>query len=203
MKYKWNYKYAQSSQPLFGENPSLICQEYKNLPAVELSPSLFVGDGEGRNSRFIANSNIDVTAIDFSEVATRKALEVDTKLGLRVNRYIADAKDWNDKNIKFQSCFMIFLHVPKKERKTIFSNIKRNLHIGGSLFIEGFSVQHMQYHSGGPRDPNLLYDTELIVKELSSFALIKSNVTEEFLNNAPGHVGLASINRLHFTKTKP
>ena len=110
MKYKWNYKYAQSSQPLFGENPSLICQEYKNLPAVELSPSLFVGDGEGRNSRFIANSNIDVTAIDFSGVATKKALKVDKKLGVQVNRYIADAKYWNDKNKKFQSCFMIFLH---------------------------------------------------------------------------------------------
>ena len=203
MRYKWNYKYAQSTQALFGENPSLICQEYKNLPAIDLSPSLFIGDGEGRNSRFIANSNIDVTAIDFSEVATKKALEVDKKLGLRVNRYIADAKYWNNKNIKFQSCFMIFLHVPKKERQTIFSNIKRNLHTGGNLFIEGFSVQQMQYDSGGPRDPNLLYDTQTIIKELSSFTLIKSNITEEFLNDAPGHVGLASINRLHFTKTKP
>ena len=203
MKYKWNYKYAQSAQLLFGENPSSICQEYKNLPAIDLSPSLFIGDGEGRNSRFIANSNIDVTAIDFSEVATKKALEVDKKLGVRVNRYIADAKYWNDKSIKFQSCFMIFLHVPKKERQTIFSNIKKNLHIGGNLFIEGFSVQQMQYHSGGPGDPNLLYDTELIKKELSSFSLIKSNVTEEFLNDAPGHVGLASISRLHFTKTIP
>lgn len=203
MKYKWNYKYAQSGQPLFGENPSLICQEYKNLPTIDLSPSLFIGDGEGRNSRFIANSNIDVTAIDFSEVATKKALEVDKKLGLRVNRYIADAKYWSNKNLKFQSCFMIFLHVPKKERQTIFSNIKRNLHTGGSLFIEGFSVKQMQYHSGGPRDPNLLYDTQTIIKELSSFTLIKSNITEEFLNDAPGHVGLASINRLHFTKTKP
>ena len=203
MKYKWNYKYAQSTQPLFGENPSLICQEYKNLPAIELSPSLFIGDGEGRNSRFIAKSNIDVTAIDFSEVATKKALDEDKKLGIQVNRYIADAKYWNDKNKKFQSCFMIFLHVPEKERQAIFSNIKKNLHMGGSLFIEGFSVQQMLYHSGGPRDPNLLYDTQLIIKELSSFTLIKSIITEEFLNDAPGHVGLASINRLHFTKTIP
>ena len=59
------------------------------------------------------------------------------------------------------------------------------------------------YTSPSPRDPNLLYDTELIIKELSSFSLIKSNVTEEFLNDAPGHVGLASISRLHFTKTIP
>ena len=33
--------------------------------------------------------------------------------------------------------------------------------------------------------------------------LAEANITEEFLNDAPGHVGLASINRLHFTKTKP
>ena len=203
MKYKWNYKYAQSTQPLFGESPSLICQEYKNLPAIDLSPSLFIGDGEGRNSRFIANSNIDVTAIDFSKVATKKALDEDKKLGIQVKRYIADAKYWNDKNKKFQSCFMIFLNVPEKERQAIFSNIKKNLHMGGSLFIEGFSVQQMLYHSGGPRDPNLLYDTQTIIEELSSFTLIKSIITEEFLNDAPGHVGLASINRLHFTKTIP
>ncbi len=72
-------------------------------------------------------------------MATKKVLEVDKKFGLQVNRYIADAKYWNDKNIKFQSCFMIFLHVPKKERQTIFSNINKNLHLGGKLFIEGFS----------------------------------------------------------------
>ncbi len=55
--------------------PSLICEELKNLPAVDLRPSLFIGDGEGRNSRFIANSNIDVTAIDFQKWQQKRCLK--------------------------------------------------------------------------------------------------------------------------------
>ena len=67
MNEKWNKKYAQSPLPLFGNKPSFICQQSLAIDTQALSPCLFIGDGEGRNSRYMATSDIKVTAIDFSD----------------------------------------------------------------------------------------------------------------------------------------
>lgn len=201
MNEKWNKKYAQSSLPLFGNKPSFICEKSLAIDNKELSPCLFIGDGEGRNSRYMAASDIEVTAIDFSEIATRKAREADYKSGLQITRMVADASKWSACDQKFKCCFMIFVHVAAHEREAIFLNISSMLHEGAHFFMEGFSQAHLKHRSLGPSDSSLLYDTETIIHQLPSFRIIKSTVTDEILDDAPGHVGLASISRLHFTKT--
>ena len=96
---------------------------------------------------------------------------------------------------------MIFVHVATYERQAIFSNISNMLHKGGHFFMEGFSQAHLKHRSFGPSDMGVLYDAKTIIHQLPSFKLITSTVTDEILDDAPGHVGLASISRLHFTKT--
>jgi 2-polyprenyl-3-methyl-5-hydroxy-6-metoxy-1,4-benzoquinol methylase len=202
MNEKWNKKYAQSPLPLFGNKPSFICKKSLIIDKKELSPCLFIGDGEGRNSRYMAASEIDVTAIDLSEVATSKARDADYKSGLQITRMIADASKWSACDQKFKCCFMIFVHVDASEREAIFSNISSMLYKGGHFFMEGFSQAHLKHRSFGPSDRSVLYDAKTIIPQLPSFKLINSTVTDEILDNAPGHVGLASISRLHFTKTR-
>ena len=201
MNEKWNKKYAQSPLPLFGNKPSFICKQSLAIDTQALSPCLFVGDGEGRNSRYMASSDIKVTAIDFSEIATSKARDADYKSGLQITRMIADASKWSASDQKFKCCFMIFVHVAAHERQAIFSNINSMLYKGGHFFMEGFSQAHLKHRSFGPSDRDVLYDAKTIIPQLPSFKLINSNVTDEILDDAPGHVGLASISRLHFTKT--
>ncbi|CAI8419705.1 MAG: Uncharacterised protein [SAR116 cluster bacterium] len=201
MNEKWNKKYAQSPLPLFGNKPSFICQQSLAIDTQALSPCLFIGDGEGRNSRYMATSDIKVTAIDFSEIATSKARDADYKSGLKITRMVADASKWSAGDQKFKCCFMIFVHVATYERQAIFSNISNMLHKGGHFFMEGFSQAHLKHRSFGPSDMGVLYDAKTIIHQLPSFKLITSTVTDEILDDAPGHVGLASISRLHFTKT--
>ena len=201
MNEKWNKKYAQSSLPLFSNKPSFICKKSLIIDIKELSPCLFIGDGKGRNSRYMAASDIEVTAIDFSEIATRKAREADYKSGLQITRMIADASKWSACDQKFKCCFMISVHAVANEREAIFSNISSMLHKSAHFFIEGFSQAHLKHRSFGPSDRGVLYDEKTIIHRLPSFKLINSTVTDAILDDAPGHVGLASISRLHFTKT--
>ena len=72
---------------------------------------------------------------------------------------------------------------------------------GAHFFMEGFSKAHLKHRSLGHSDSSLLYDIKTIIHQLPSFRLIKSTVLDEILDDAPGHVGLTSISRLHFTKT--
>lgn len=67
--------------------------------------------------------------------------------------------------------------------------------------MEGFSKAHLKHRPFGPSDRGILYDSKTIIHQSPSFKLINSTVTDEILDDAPGHVGLASISRLHFTKT--
>ncbi len=138
MNEKWNKKYAQSPLPLFGNKPSFICEKSLIIDKKELSPCLFIGDGEGRNNRYMATSGIKVTAIDFSEIATSKALNADYKSGLQIKRMIADASKWSACDQKFKCCFMIFVHVDASEREAIFSNISSMLYKGGNFLWGAF-----------------------------------------------------------------
>jgi ubiquinone/menaquinone biosynthesis C-methylase UbiE len=148
----------------------------------------------------MAKSDIEVTAIDFSEIATSKARDADYKSGVEITRIVADASKWIAGDQKFKCCFMIFVHVGTNERQAIFSNIRSMLHRGSHFFMEGFSQAHLKHHSLGPSDRDVLYDAKSIIPQLPSFKLINSTVTDEILDDAPSHVGLASISRLHFTK---
>ena len=68
--------------------------------------------------------------------------------------------------------------------------------------MEGFSQEHLKHRSLGPSDSSLLYDAKTIIHQLPLFRLITFHITDEILDDAPGHVGLASISRLHFTKKR-
>ena len=160
MNEKWNKKYAVSSLPLFGNKPSFICKKSLAIDNKELSPCLFIGDGEGRNSRYMAASDIEVTAIDFSEIATHKARDADYKSGLQITRMVADASKWSAGDQKFKCCFMIFVHVAAHERQAVFSNISSMLYKGGHFFMEGFSQAHLKHRSFGPSDMGVLYDAK-------------------------------------------
>ena len=148
-----------------------------------------------------ATSDIKVTAIDFSEIATSKACDADYKSRLQTTRMIVDASKWSAGDQKFKCCFMIFVHVAAHERQAVFSNISSMLYKGGHFFMEGFSQAYLKHRSFGPSERGVLYDAKTIIHQLPSFKLINSTVADEILDGAPGHVGLASISRLHFTKT--
>ena len=99
-----------------GDKLSFICEQSLTKDIKELNPCLFIGDEEGTDSRYMATSDIEVTAIDFSEIATSRARDADHKSGLQITRMAADASKWSTGDKKFKCCYMIFVHTPINER---------------------------------------------------------------------------------------
>ena len=106
----WDGKYSTADGLLYGDKPSGIIDLATDRFPDRLGHILCLGDGEGRQSRALAERGFNVTAIDFSEVATNRARQQDQKRGLAVNRLIGNAAQPPEPEMAIDSCFLCFLH---------------------------------------------------------------------------------------------
>lgn len=84
----WERRYREHPGIFAGEPNAWVVDCAAHIPAA--GRVLCIGDGEGRNSRYLAQLGFDVTAVEWSSVAVARA-----KRGCRgVHHYCADAVDW-------------------------------------------------------------------------------------------------------------
>jgi SAM-dependent methyltransferase len=75
----WNRRFAEAS-PAYGEAPNAFVQEQAwRLPAG--ARVLLPGDGQGRNSVWLAKQGFAVTCVDWSEAGLARALAACRTLG--------------------------------------------------------------------------------------------------------------------------
>ena len=200
----WDAKYSAVNTLLFGDKPSDIIHKASLKYADRLGHILCLGDGEGRQSRALARSGFPVTAIDISSVATDRAFKRDEKYGIKINRLVCDAAKPPPVQSEFNSCFICYLHFSVAERQSCFRWLKQILPTGSLLFIEGFGPKQPAYkakfHSGGPDQKELLYDSKIIRNELLGFIIHHDLCAEIALDDGPGHKGLANITQMVLEK---
>jgi len=87
----------------------------------------------------------------------------------------------------------------KNEREELFRKIENSLNSGGYFVAEFFSINQLNYNSGGPKDIDLLYTKEDFE---NYFNLCKKSITEEItiLDEGIGHQGEASVIRVVIQK---
>ena len=88
----WNKRFARDDF-LFGEDPNsfLRAQAHWLRPPASV---LCVADGEGRNSTWLAEQGLTVTAFDFAPRAVAKAKRLAQARGVRVDHRLGDVYDW-------------------------------------------------------------------------------------------------------------
>ena len=193
MKTFWNNRY-QEQPNLYGEHPN----EYFAAILNQLPPGklLLPGEGEGRNALYAAKHHWEVTAFDQSEIAQAKCLEKAQSENLTVHYITADAKTFPFSQHKFDLIALIFFHLPREERVDIHQKISLALAENGSLLIEGFGKHQTQFASGGPKDPEMLYDLEELKQEFPDIEWTESFDGEIELKEGRGHDGTAHVIRL-------
>ena len=89
----WDERYSAPGY-LFGKEPAAFLANR----ADHLTPGLkglAVADGEGRNSVFMAEKGVAVTAIDASEVALEKARGLAAERGVEIDFRAVDVLHWD------------------------------------------------------------------------------------------------------------
>lgn len=194
----WTGRYRDAGeQYLFGTAPNRFLAHRAGLLQQGCS-ALSVADGEGRNSVWLAEQGLDVTAVEFSAVAVEKARRLAAGRQIAVRFMLADmmATDWppEDLHEAFDWVVGIFIQfVGPQERERQFAALKRLTRPGGRILLHGYTPKQLEYKTGGPSDVENLYTPELLRHAFADWAIEELVEYEDDVAEGIGHQGRSAL----------
>lgn len=189
----WDQNYAVAGFK-YGTAPNafLVAQAHRLKPGSDL---LVPGDGEGRNSVWLAQQGHRVTAMDGSAVGLQKAQALAAERGATLQTVLGDLADWAPAPAAFDAVVLTFVHLPPAIRAGAHRRLAAGLRPGGLLILEAFHPLQLSHRSGGPKDAAMLYTLELLRQDWGGLDEVLAWEGDVTLDEGPGHQGLAHVTR--------
>lgn len=189
----WDQQFSSDSFK-YGTAPNAFLAEQ----ASRIAPCSYVlvpGDGEGRNSVWLAEQGHRVLAIDASSVGLSKARKLADQRQVTIETECADLTHWVASR-PYDAVVLTYVHLPAECRQAVHQAVAQALRPGGILILEAFSPGQLAKTSGGPKNPEMLYSLDLIRNDFNGL-LHETYGTEieTTLDEGPGHQGPACVTR--------
>jgi SAM-dependent methyltransferase len=188
----WDQRYS-TGEYIFGTDPAAFLTRHTDVldPGAE---ALVVADGEGRNSVFLAEQGLHVTAMDVSDVGVAKARRLAVERGVTVDFRVADIMEWEWEPDAFDLVVAVFIQfLDPRQRPTVFDGMQRTLRQGGRLLLHGYRPEQIQYATGGPSDPAHLYDEALLAEGFSEMEIEVLDSYDTTITEGAGHAGMSAL----------
>lgn len=185
----WDERYA-AYPDAYGRAPNaFLVREVPRLPPRGLVVAL--AEWYGRNALWLARRGHPVVAVDGSAVAVRLLRTAAAAEGLPIDAVHADLEAFAPPPC--DGIVAIFAHFPPSLRTRVHGAAWGALRPGGIALIEAFAPGQLARDSGGPKDPALLYTTELLAGDFpgASFELLAHETID--LDEGPFHRGAAEV----------
>ncbi len=188
----WNTRYA-TKEYVYGIEPN----EYFKSSIDTLQPGsiLLPAEGEGRNAIYAATLGWQVTAFDFSQKGREKALNLARQNEVSIDYRLSDYQHFTCEK-QFDLVALLYGHFASDIRQSYHRKICKFIKPGGTLLLEAFSKKQINNDSGGPKNPDALYDLDMLAED---FSILQVNTLEEVtkeLKEGDFHSGKADIIRL-------
>lgn len=191
----WNRRF-QGEDYLFGTEPNAWLREHAGV----WSPGdrvLCVADGEGRNSVWLAQQGLQVTAFDIAEVGVAKARALAAQQGVSVDCRVADCDgyDWPVASLDGVAAIFVQFADPGL-RSRLFARMVRALRPGGSLLLLGYTPKQLDYRTGGPPQVEHLYTEDLLRQTLGGpdgLHIVELRSFEAEVAEGSGHRGRSAL----------
>ena len=188
----WQQRFAKPGY-LFGTEPNRFLKRHARL-LKRGEKALAVADGEGRNGVFMAELGLDVTSVDFSPLAQKKARKLAAERGAALKIEQVDILNWDWPAEAFDVVVAIFFQfVGPEGRDKIFAGIKKTLKPGGLLLLEGYGHKQLEYKTGGPGKLENLYTRALVEQAFADFASVEVREYDAEIDEGPGHGGMSAL----------
>jgi SAM-dependent methyltransferase len=198
---RWEARFAKSAEYEFGKAPNDFLVRCKPL-LPRSGSALAVADGEGRNGVWLAQQGLDVTSVDFSPAAQRKAAALAVERGVSLTLVQGDAHAWTYPDAAFDVVAEIFTQFSTPELRPLkWTGMRRALRRGGLLIIEGYAPKQLDYGTGGPKQVEHLYTRDLLERAFGDFDDLRIVEEEREMREGPGHAGLSAV--INLTARKP
>lgn len=189
---RWNKRFA-APEYIFGTGPNAFLRAHAAL----LRPgqrALCVADGEGRNSVWLAERGLEVTAFDFSPIGVEKARRLAAERGVAVRYDIATVYDWRWPQAAFDVVAAIFVQFADPAmRAFMFERIVAALVPGGLLLLEGYTPRQLEHGTGGPSKVENLYTEALLREAFRGMEILELREYEDELDEGGAHSGRSAV----------
>ncbi len=146
----WDARFAEPGYK-YGTKPNAWLRQ--NAPRLAAHSRVLVpGDGEGRNSVWLAQQGHHVLAMDSSAVGLAKAQALATERGVVINTLCVDLADWVPEPNSVDAVVLVYVHLPSALRAVAHRRLANALAPGGWLVLEAFHPLQIGRDSGGPKD---------------------------------------------------
>ena len=194
----WDQQFS-SADYKYGKQPNRFLHE-QAFRLKTGSKILLPGDGEGRNSVWLAEQGHHVTAMDNSNVGLKKTLKLAAEKKVPMDVIHADLESWIPDPSSYDAVVLTYVHLPAPLRALAHQRLAQALRPGGWFILESFHPMQLGYQSGGPKDPTLLYTSDMIRSDLAVLSPLALNEVlawegESLLNEGSGHQGTAFLTR--------
>ncbi len=146
----WSQRYGDAGEHyLFGTEPNRFLA-HRSALLENGQTALSIADGEGRNSVWLAEQGLRVTAIEIAPVAIEKARRLAAGRQVEVNFILADmlAADWPPSELKesFDWVIGIFIQfVSGEDRERQFAVMKQLTAPGGRILLQGYTPKQLEF----------------------------------------------------------
>lgn len=195
---RWNTRYHDAGDEyLFGTEPNRFLAHRAGLLRNGHS-ALSVADGEGRNSVWLAEQGLQVTAVEISPVAVEKARRLAAGRKLDIRFLLGDmlAPDWPpvDMHNAFDWVIGIFIQfVGAAERTRQFAAMKQLARPGGRILLQGYTPRQLEYRTGGPGVLENLYTREILLEAFADWQIEELVDYEDEIAEGMGHKGRSAL----------
>lgn len=198
----WEDRFATPDY-LFGTEPAQALRDHADM----LTPgatALAVADGEGRNSVFMAECGLHVTAADYAPSALDKARALAKARGVGVQFIQADLlADWPKAWAgAFDLVAGIFIQFAGPEaRAEMFRRMAACLRPGGIMFLHGYRPEQLAYGTGGPSAVENLYTEDMLRAAFPDWEILRCRSYDREISEGSGHSGMSAL--IDFVVRKP
>lgn len=189
---RWNQRFSAPDY-IFGTGPNAFLAAHAELLR-RGQRALCVADGEGRNSVWLAEQGLEVSAFDFSPVGVAKARRLAAERGVEVAYEVATVYDWAWPQARFDVVAAIFVQFADPAmRSFLFERIVRALKAGGLLLLEGYTPKQLEYRTGGPSRVENLYTQQMLREAFRELEILELREYEAELVEGASHAGRSAL----------
>jgi len=154
---------------------------------------LCLADGEGRNGTYLASLGYEVVAVDGSMVGLEKAQKLAQEKQVKITTIHADLADFVIESQAWDGIVSIFCHLPTALRSKVYCQAVQGLKPNGTFVLEAFAPEQLPYHTGGPKNIDMLPALSTLQLELSGLNWEITRSLERDLAEGQYHNGKAAV----------
>jgi SAM-dependent methyltransferase len=160
---RWNEKWRER-----GTGAAVEPNRFLVAEASGMSPgrALDLASGAGRNAIWLARRGWNVTAVDYSEVGLDEARRRATEQAVEVEWVTADLIDWSPPAGRFDLVCVLYLQLPREERRLVLGRAAAAVAPGGTILVVGHDLLNLTEGYGGPSNAEVLFTPDDVAGEL-------------------------------------